>query len=71
MTAELSPREVLGIGPGDGAAEARQAYRRLAMRWHPDRDSLLAEAPRLRALDDLVLARPAVRKAFEDHEILL
>ncbi len=45
-------------------------YLAMVMRWHPDREALLAEAPRLSALDDLVLARPAVRKAFEDHQIL-
>ena len=34
-----SPREVLGVGPEAGAREARQAYRRLAMKWHPDRNA--------------------------------
>ena len=34
-----SPREVLGVGPEADAQEARRAYRRLAMKWHPDRNS--------------------------------
>ena len=33
------PREILGVGEFAGRAEIVSAYRRLAMRWHPDRNS--------------------------------
>lgn len=33
---EPDPHDVLGISPGAGEEEVRAAYRRLALRWHPD-----------------------------------
>lgn len=32
------PYAVLGLAPGSSPAEWKRAYRRLAMRWHPDRN---------------------------------
>ena len=33
----MSPYEVLGLAPGATIEEAKRAYRKLAMRYHPDR----------------------------------
>lgn len=35
----FDPRHILGIGEDADHAEIRRAYRRLAMRWHPDRNA--------------------------------
>lgn len=37
MSGERCPYKYLGVERGCTAEEARKAYRRLAMRWHPDR----------------------------------
>jgi molecular chaperone DnaJ len=47
--------QVLGVTPDASAAEIKRAYKRLAMRWHPDRN------PDPRAHDQFRL----VREAFE------
>ena len=38
MTPVRGPREVLGVDEFAGRADIVAAYRRLAMRWHPDRN---------------------------------
>ena len=47
--ANLNPYEVLGIKKGANLAEIKRAFRRLAMRWHPDRCANLPELERLQA----------------------
>lgn len=36
---KFDPHSVLGVAQGAEPAELKRAYRRLAMRWHPDRNS--------------------------------
>ncbi len=52
------PHSVLGLAPDAAPAELKRAYRRLAMRWHPDRNSDPAAPERFRqiraAYDQLV-----------------
>lgn len=33
----MKPHEILGVPPGAPLADAKAAYRRLAMQYHPDR----------------------------------
>jgi curved DNA-binding protein CbpA len=40
----VDPYHVLGISPGASAEEIKKAYRREAMKWHPDRSDDSAEA---------------------------
>ncbi len=37
------PRRILGVGPGADQTEIRQAYRRLAAQYHPDKVAHLGE----------------------------
>ena len=57
---------VLGVGPTVGVAEIRRAYRRLALRHHPDRagDSATAMFQRI-AEAYRVLSNPALRSSYD------
>lgn len=44
------PHSVLGLAPDAGPADLKRAYRRLAMRWHPDRNSDPAAPERFRQI---------------------
>ena len=35
----MDPHHVLGVPPGASEAEIKAAYRRAALRWHPDRNA--------------------------------
>ena len=45
----LDPYQTLGVDPGAGQDEIRQAYRRLAAQYHPDKAAHLGEELRLLA----------------------
>lgn len=62
------PYQVLGLAPGATATEIKAAFRRLALRYHPDRNPDNATALNLfRAVSEAftVLSDPAQRRAYE------
>jgi molecular chaperone DnaJ len=44
------PREILGVGADAGPEELKRAFRRQAMRWHPDRNAHPEAAERFKAI---------------------
>jgi DnaJ-class molecular chaperone len=46
--ASQDPYDVLGVASSASAADIRQAFRRLAARWHPDRNPAPEAAARFR-----------------------
>jgi len=61
------PYDILGISPGAGEDEVRAAYRRLALRWHPDVNPEPGAAARFGAILHAyeVLSDPASRRAID------
>ncbi len=49
-TMNHDPHSVLGLAPDAGPADLKRAYRRLAMRWHPDRNGDPAAPERFRQI---------------------
>ena len=57
---------LLGIGPSADASELRRAFRRLAVRWHPDRAGHAATATFQKSVAAYtVLSDPAKRAAYD------
>lgn len=46
----FDPHQILGLSPSASVAEVRKAFRRLAMRWHPDRNPSPEAAERFRQI---------------------
>jgi curved DNA-binding protein CbpA len=66
--AEQDHHATLGVAPGASEEEIRRAYRRLALRWHPDRNpGDPGAAERFRAISEAyaVLIDPVRRRAWE------
>lgn len=63
---------VLGLEPGADANAVKRAYRRLAMRWHPDRNADPHATERFKeiraAYDQLIVAEPVDREAEAEAE---
>ena len=43
--------DILGVARDSGPAEWKRAYRRLAMRWHPDRNPSAAAIGRMQRIN--------------------
>ena len=64
----MSPWKTLKLSPEASPEEVRRAYRRLAMRWHPDRNpdpAATAQFQRIRAAYDEILARQAAEEGAD------
>ncbi|MBS1141582.1 MAG: DnaJ central region:Heat shock protein DnaJ, N-terminal:Chaperone DnaJ, C-terminal [Proteobacteria bacterium] len=48
---EIDPYEILDVAKDSGPAEWKRAYRRLAMRWHPDRNDHPEATERFKAIN--------------------
>lgn len=65
MSAMRQAYILLGLEPGASPAEIKRSFRRLAMRWHPDRNPAPAAAAHFRALRE---AHDLLLKTFGHHE---
>ena len=66
--------EILGVGPDATEQQIKEAYRREAMKWHPDRhDSAAAKGEADRRFKDLAVAyrtlRNPVDRANHDRQL--
>ena len=66
MSSEQSSYEVLGLRPSASTDEVKEAYRKLAKRWHPDR----YKGGGKRADMDKARAERKMRECAEAKEVL-
>jgi curved DNA-binding protein CbpA len=67
-TSELDYYEVLGIEPSASAQEIREAYRKLAFKYHPDRNQKTEDAhKRMREINEAyaLLSEPIRRREYD------
>jgi curved DNA-binding protein CbpA len=70
---EIDPYDVLGLQPGADAAEIKSAFRKGALRWHPDKHADACEDERADAermfqvlnLAHSVLSDPVKRRQYD------
>lgn len=68
MQAEQDHYEVLGLAPGAGEEEIREAYRRLAFQYHPDRNLGSRDAVgRMKEINEAyaILSDPVKRRDYD------
>lgn len=69
LTPEFNPHEILGVTPDAAPAELKRAYRRLAMRWHPDRNDHPDATERFKAIRAAYDHLTAVEDPNADDEV--
>ena len=70
---DMDPYEVLGVKPDANAAEIKSAYRKLALKWHPDKHAEESSEEKAEAeelfqalnLAHSVLTDPVKRRQFD------
>ena len=55
----MDPHRVLGVTPGASEKEIKDAYRKAALRWHPDRNAASGAQAAAKAADQFKLASDA------------
>lgn len=72
LSKTMDPHELLGLARGVSEHEIKKAFRRLAMRWHPDRNADPAAVEHFKALraayESLVFTTSADRSATSDDD---
>jgi DnaJ-class molecular chaperone len=65
--AQVDYYTILGVGREAGPEELKQAYRRLAIHWHPDRNHARGAEERFKAIAEAyaVLSNPAKRRQYD------
>jgi len=59
--------EILGVARDDNSSEIKKAYRRLALKWHPDRNKSAEAEKRFKEINEAyeILSNPKKRQAYD------